>query len=376
MQSALLLHDGRGDDSGREFRQDRNRQQPAIAFRQGWITSRDELSPHFRSMSGWTRELFGLPTEDWIGQPTDTATSQIVVAMPAWGMRCIEHAINFAIPALLCALKRSISGRTVKIIVCTDIPTKFDNILAGLDIEYVKPSGVNHTGLKQFHTHVLNQAPLGSIVVLLNADIVVSSELFIYGEQMLSGPLKVLASVGTRTMITGTSPPIGAPARELLDWGWRNRHPIVEDLVWGRGKSNLPTMIYFENGGDVVCHVFHVHPFLVFKDRPLRFRGTIDDDLLSAYKENEICYPQDAEVGFIEISPRALQQQRGFNPGADVLTPQSVFQHSRNFMQDHIRNFRHPLRIRGTGPVDDSAVDEIIKLMLTKRPNRPTPVGR
>jgi hypothetical protein len=35
------------------------------SFRAAWENHYDELAPHIRSMSGWTRELFGSP-EDWI----------------------------------------------------------------------------------------------------------------------------------------------------------------------------------------------------------------------------------------------------------------------------------------------------------------------
>jgi hypothetical protein len=41
--------------------------QSAIAFRPSWIKCRNDLAPHFRSMSGWTKEQFGEPTEEWLG---------------------------------------------------------------------------------------------------------------------------------------------------------------------------------------------------------------------------------------------------------------------------------------------------------------------
>jgi hypothetical protein len=40
--------------------------QSAIAFRAGWMKCMNEIKPFFRSMSGWTKEQFGLPTEEWI----------------------------------------------------------------------------------------------------------------------------------------------------------------------------------------------------------------------------------------------------------------------------------------------------------------------
>jgi hypothetical protein len=40
--------------------------QSAITFRNGWVRCRSELVPFVRSMSGWTLEMFGLPTEEWL----------------------------------------------------------------------------------------------------------------------------------------------------------------------------------------------------------------------------------------------------------------------------------------------------------------------
>jgi hypothetical protein len=38
----------------------------AKTFRNGWLHRVDQLKPHVRSMSGWTREIFGEPTPHWI----------------------------------------------------------------------------------------------------------------------------------------------------------------------------------------------------------------------------------------------------------------------------------------------------------------------
>ncbi len=35
-------------------------------FRKGWIRHLDEIKDNARSMSGWTRELLGGPTEEWL----------------------------------------------------------------------------------------------------------------------------------------------------------------------------------------------------------------------------------------------------------------------------------------------------------------------
>jgi predicted SAM-dependent methyltransferase len=40
--------------------------QSAIAFRPSWIRYKNEIAPHFRSMSGWTAEIFGKPDEAFL----------------------------------------------------------------------------------------------------------------------------------------------------------------------------------------------------------------------------------------------------------------------------------------------------------------------
>jgi hypothetical protein len=38
----------------------------ALGFRRGWHSHHRELAPFVRSMSGWTKELFGPPTVEWL----------------------------------------------------------------------------------------------------------------------------------------------------------------------------------------------------------------------------------------------------------------------------------------------------------------------
>ena len=38
----------------------------ALGFRRGWNEHRRELTPFVRSMSGWTKEMFGPPTVEWL----------------------------------------------------------------------------------------------------------------------------------------------------------------------------------------------------------------------------------------------------------------------------------------------------------------------
>jgi hypothetical protein len=41
----------------------------AQAFRQGWQTRFKRIAPYLRSMSGWTQELLGAPTPEWLASP-------------------------------------------------------------------------------------------------------------------------------------------------------------------------------------------------------------------------------------------------------------------------------------------------------------------
>lgn len=41
----------------------------AQAFRETWRLKKNELVPYVRSMSGWTRELLGAPTPEWLQGP-------------------------------------------------------------------------------------------------------------------------------------------------------------------------------------------------------------------------------------------------------------------------------------------------------------------
>lgn len=37
-------------------------------FHRGWIAEKDLISPFVRSMSGWTNELLGMPTREWLDE--------------------------------------------------------------------------------------------------------------------------------------------------------------------------------------------------------------------------------------------------------------------------------------------------------------------
>jgi hypothetical protein len=278
----------------------------------------------------------------------------IWIAVPAWGAHYVETAVRFTVPAAFAALSEA--GVRGRFIVHTDAARPFLDVFSGrgheLDIHAMPreavPNGFH--GLTVAHRQVLKAAPTGSIVALLNADIVVSREVFCFAGAVFDSGKRVVASVGHRSLIADEEPPIGASARELLDWCWRNRHPVAEDCVWGRGRTHLPTVLYFEEGGSVVMHGFHLCPVLLLKEREHNFQGTIDDDLLAAYGEDEICVPAEREIAFAELSPR----EKFFRSAQPLSVPVVTAFGVKRIQPAHLRSFRHAIRVTGDGPVDNS----------------------
>jgi hypothetical protein len=42
--------------------------QPYDHFQKGWVARKKEVEPYVRSMSGWTKQLLGEPTKEWLNQ--------------------------------------------------------------------------------------------------------------------------------------------------------------------------------------------------------------------------------------------------------------------------------------------------------------------
>ncbi len=305
-------------------------------------------------------------------------SSSVVIAVPAWGEAYIRRAVDHVIPAVKAAVKED--GEPATIVVHTDAPARFIKLsdeLCRIECRPFTHHKEFHKALTAAHLDVIEKAKIGSIVILLNADIVPSIELVTFARRAFNGENRIIASVAPRCLVTNEPPPVGAAAKDLLKWAWRNRHPVTEDLVWGRGKSTLPTMLFFEKGGEVTLHCFHLHPFALLKDeRTLKFKGTIDDDVLGNYDERkrEICYLTNAEIGFAELSPASLYGTRF--KSADLIREEHVINYGRNYIPVHIRNFRHPLRITGDGPVTVHPAVTAIAAKMQQHADRRYGVGR
>lgn len=281
----------------------------------------------------------------------------IVVTVPAWGDAYIQNAIKYVIPAVKAARDADSEVGVIEIVVHTNESGRFAGLgdeKCKMTFRQVPPGKEFHKSLTAAHCEVLNLAPAGSVVVLLNADIVPSRELFTFARRVFRGENRIIAGCAPRCLIGNEPPPVGATADQILRWAWRNRHPVTEDLVWGRGRSTLPTMLFFERGESVILHCFHLHPFVIHKDgRALNFKGTVDDDVLKNYEEREICYLHNADIGFAELSPASLMGTR-FRSG-NLIGENEVINYGRNYIPVHIRNFRHALRVIGNDKVAESS---------------------
>jgi hypothetical protein len=124
--------------------------------------------------------------------------------------------------------------------------------------------------LKAAHRDAINTTPVGAMLILLNADIVVSRETIGFGRDTFAANEKIKAIVtyhGIRTILDHANPPpIGATAGALTGWILKNKHPIIKELMWGTGRSNLPTLLLFEHDDGLSMHNVHLTPMFLRKD--------------------------------------------------------------------------------------------------------------
>jgi len=302
--------------------------------------------------------------------------SMFHVALPAWGERHMDLTCNYIIPALRAAVRYGDNFK-VHFMAYSDQPDRMREALDGLssDVRYI-PTGANpHDIMTQIHHQSLAETPTGHVTVLLTGDIIPSRELFSYAVGALKNGRRAVATMAPRVLLKDEPIPIGVSGRELLAWVWRNRHPITEACVWGRMLTTFPNCFYFENGDNVVMHSYHLHPFMVMKDRHCTFVGTVDDDLLANFENHEIAYVQEAEVGFAEISTEDhnLSQYGIANSHVSVA---SAAHWARNTMPAHLRNFSKALRVTGFGEVPESAnVTQSILAKIVPSRFHPPPAG-
>jgi hypothetical protein len=293
-------------------------------------------------------------------------TRPIYIAVPAWGHPYLTIALRQTVPAVLASLAAHGNARAT-FIVHTDERSAFRAALPNQRIQFcpvVRGSGSTHESnwraFERAHRDAIERTPPGALLFLLNADLVCSTEMVAVVDMALRGDKKVGLAVGIRTLIDPAEPPpIGVNADDLSAWIWHHRHPIIRELLWGVGRSNVPTMLFFAHpGGGVSMHCFHLAPMFIVKDRVLRFSSTIDDDLIeNNYADRELHLFTGREFALAELSPA------GKTHGASkLLTVAGVldFVTKWNMRPSHLRQFRHRFKVIGTSLANHEAADAII----------------
>jgi hypothetical protein len=290
----------------------------------------------------------------------------LVIGIPAWTPPYVDLAVKYTIPATLASLAES-PFRDVTLLMHTDDAFRMREAVgdaAKVDIRRVPPSNGRDShwhSFKQAHKDAIEATPKRGFVALLNSDIVVSRETFSeVAKSFANEKIKTIVSVGIRTAIDHAAPPIGVSADELFKWIWANPHHITQECTWGSGRTQHPTILFFEHEDGVSMHCFHLTPMFLRKDRNLNFKGTIDDDLLGNYRDEEIHFMRDGAAAFAELSPDWKK-----HPFGDPLTVDRVLNFgSRRFSKAHVRNFAQRMRVLGNPVKNHPAADEILARIL------------
>jgi SAM-dependent methyltransferase len=296
----------------------------------------------------------------------------LFIACPAWGKYYVDLACRFTIPAVIASLTES-PFEDVTFLIHTDDQETFRKAIGDYKIKFMpllarspigeKPARLpddHWVAFKRAHKDALEATPPGGIAVLLNSDIVVSRECFAVVAKAFNDPkIKTVVSVGIRTAIDHAEPPIGVSAEELARWIWKNQHHITRECNWKHGRSQHPTILFFEDEQGVTMRGFHLTPMFVRRSRDaVKFKGTIDDDLLMNFRDHEIKFLKDGEVIFAELSPDWKT-----HPFGNPLSVQHVvdFWKRRGTMRPHyVRNFKQSMRVLGNPMQSHPAVDQII----------------
>lgn len=314
---------------------------------------------------------------------------KIIASVPVWGPRYVRMFRHVMLPAFITSLRYH--HLPVHLVLHTDatsvahLMTDADQqAFASVELRPV-PRKPTYVALQEGHADAVRQAAVGDIVILLNADIVVSENFVTRCVHEILLGAEAIVLLGIRTMFNPKDlPPPGMGSRDLLVWAWQHRHTIIKDLEWPHGKSLLPTNLFWEADNDVVARGFHLHPAAILKNADTAFKSTIDGDLLDCYSPDVIyvvTHPDD--MSMLEVSP---PDKRFPVRQAGALDPQRVASSMRTRASAmHCWLFTHRIVVCGTGAAvtnDDTVATRILDRMtqargLASSPQRGRdPVGR
>lgn len=226
-----------------------------------------------------------------------------LINVPCWGERYRRNFIDRSLPALLAALAEA-GIQDFRFIVHTDDKWAIGRYLPACPVKWLDvPPGKNAAEkLGNSDRIAIAEAGLGEAIVFVNSDMVMSREALVLAEKRFAEGKLFVTAHSVRTI--DSRPPIGVMSRELLNWGWTNRHRWVDDCIYGHGKVGGPAIVVFADQWDVVVHCFSLHSFALHKKRDIQFIGPTADEIIDAFEPHEIhIVTEPDEMAIVEPSP-------------------------------------------------------------------------
>ena len=191
------------------------------------------------------------------------------------------------------------------------------------------------------------QAEIGETVFFFCGDMFVSEGAFEFCEEKLKTHKAVITSGLRITEI----PPQGTP-EELIDFGMKHLHPIMNELVWGKGTCSTVYNVIFKNEDSAVLRGFHLHPFAVTKVNKT-YQSTVDRDLLDSFDRRDLFIVQNREMAMVDYTfpERKLSFE---NTAFDIVTLKDFSE--RRCSELHRWFFSHKIRLQGDKDCGDDEV--------------------
>lgn len=281
-----------------------------------------------------------------------------LISVPCWGERYRRNFINCGLPAIKAALAYA-SNPSCRWLVQADDPGALRPHLP-INTTYLRtPRGKNNAlKLGNAVRAAIGHARLGEAILLCNADIIPSREVFAVSESRFAEDKTFITCHSIRTF-DGCNPGPGLSGPELSAFGWCYRHVWVEDCIFGRGNVAGPAIVAFANGEDIAVHCFSLYPLAIHKTREIDFSGPTCDELVDAFASHEIhIVTNSSELAIVEPCPDDM-------PYATYPVPLSAgyiaswaptYASTMMYWQ-----FRHQIILRGAAqPIAQGIADDIL----------------
>lgn len=237
------------------------------------------------------------------------SNSKWIIAVPAYGAFHVDALSMYALHSYRLAAKYAgIAESDIQLVVYTEAERRVGAAARGFDIVFRKPpvAGDKYQQLGDVHRDALNQAALGSRVLMATADMIISCETFAACNERFASGSRAIVVGPSRTLPTQLPVP-GMTSCDLLDWSMQNAHPFTLETIWG-GHALPPSTLRFKSGKNVTMRGFHLHPIAILKEKEIQFQGTLDQTLLAKFSHHEIhVVTKRDEMAAAEVSPADLQ---------------------------------------------------------------------